>query len=339
MSADTISSLGGWSISAALQAAIIVDRKGKPGLISTVTNIGDCSGKGSLTQQVGTYDEGADAFAAHTEAGSITADSLADGSVSPVLALQVLDHQLSDEALFVLDGANWLNFMNQRAEMFANQADNRISAMVCEVFDDFTDITGTAGDALTVDDVFTGRAFITALDSGSGPVYAVIHPVQGAQLATSMRAEGMLAFVDSKMNDLFRVGGTVKGTIMGDVVLIETSHVGTVSSNYRGAMYRKDAIVYGHGIPQGLSTWSPNARRLSVTPGDVAAFLAARGVDVSGEMNNVIGQMSKGSLIPEVYVEMSRDGYLSTREVRLAGSFFSGAIQRSARGTSLRSTT
>lgn len=338
MAADTISSLGGWTVSAALQAAIIIDRKGKPGLISTVTNIGDCSGRGSLSIQVGTYDAGADAFAAHSEAGSITPDSLADGSVTPVLAEQVLDHKLSDEALFVLDGANWTDFMQQRVDLFADQADDRLSALVCSVYDDFTDVTGTAGDQLTVDDIFTARAFMTALDSGSGPVYCVIHPVQGAQLALSMRAEGMIQFtMDPVMSGMFRVGGTVKGVLMNDVVVVETSHVATVSSNYRGAMYRKDAIVYGHGIPQGLSTWSQNARRLAVTPGDVAAFVASRGADLAPEVNNVLGQLANGSLIPEIYVEMGREGSLSTREASLHGSFFAGVIQRSARGTGLRS--
>lgn len=339
MSADTISTLADWTVSAALmQAAIIIDRKGKPGLISTVLNLCDCSGKGSLSIQVGTYDEGADQFAAHAEAASITPDSLADGSVTPVLALQVLDHKLTDEALFILDGSAWVNFIAERANGFAEQADTRISSMICDAFQNFTDVTGTADEPLTVDDLFVGRAFITAMDSGSGPVFCVINPVQGAQLATSMRAEGMIQFTaDPVMNGLFRTDGTVKGTVFNDVVVIETSCVGSVSSNYRGGMYRRNALVYGHGIPQGLSTWSPRARRLAIAPGDVAMYLAKKKTDMGEKAADVISQLSSGNLIPEVYVEIGREGTLGNRQVMVCGSFFSGVSARANRGTSLRS--
>lgn len=340
MAADTISTLGGWTVSAVLHSGIMANYFERPGLKSLCTNLGDGSGSGSLTFQVPVYNPGSDAFAAHTEAGAITADSLADASFNITLAQQVLDHKLSDEALFVIDGSSWSNFVAQRAPWFAEQADNRISSMICDLMDDFTDVTGTAGDTLTVDDLMVARAFMANL--GNGAAFAVVHNNQYAQLLNSMRAESMDGIFHPGVSALGGFG-SVKGRFMGDIVIIETGLVGTVSSNHRGAMFRSDAFGYKHGIPQGLQTWAPGAQVIPVAPGDVAAFLAANGMTVPepAMLNRVAGMASSlaSSNMPAIYVETGRQGNIGTREVVTAASLFVGVGQQVARGTSLRSTT
>lgn len=340
MAADTISTLGGWTVSAVLHTGIMVNYFERPGLKALCTNLGDGSGSGSLTFQVPVYNPGTDAFAAHTEAGAITPDSLADGSFNVTIAQQVLDHKLSDEALFVLDGSSWSNFVAQRAPWFAEQADNRISSMICDLFDDFTDVTGTAGDPLTVDDLMVARAFMATL-GGNGASYAVLHNHQFAQLLNSMRAESMDGIFHPAVATLGRYG-SVKGTVLTDTVIVETGLVGTVSSNHRGAMFRSDAFGYKHGIPQGLQTWAPGAQVMQVAPGDIAAYLTANGLQVpDATMLDRVASMANGmqAARPAIYIETGRQGNIGTREVVTAASLFVGVGQQVARGTSLRSTT
>lgn len=339
MSADTTSSLGNWVISTTLNLNVLINYFERPGLKALCTNLGDGSGSGALAFQQPTYNPGTDAFAAHSgEAGSVTPDSLADGSFTATVAAQVLDHQLSDEVMFQIDGASWGNFVEQRAPWFADQADNRISQMICDLFDDFTDITGTAGDALTVDDMMTARAFMAAL-GGNGSAYAVVHNHQFQQLFNSMRAESLDGLFHPAVSGLGRFG-SVKGTICSDIVVIETSMVGTVSSNHRGAMFRSDAFGYKHGIPKGLSSWAPGARVMNVAPGDIQAWLAANGM-ASPEpayLEKLVGLMNAPAQ-PAVYVETGRQGNFSTRQTVIGATLFVGVGQDVTRGTSLRSTT
>lgn len=340
MAADTISSLGGWAVSAVLHSGIVTNYFERPGLKSLCTNLGDGSGSGSLTFQIPTYSPGSDTFAAHTEAGAVTPDSLADGSYNVTLAQQVLDHKLSDEAMFIIDGSSWSNFVAQRAPWFAEQADNRISSMICDLFDDFTDVTGTAGDALTVDDMMVARAFMASL-GGNGAAFAVLHYTQFAQLLTSMRAESMDGIFNPSVSALGGYG-SVKGRLMGDTVIVETGLVGTVSSNYRGAMFRSDAFGYKHGVPQGLQTWAPGAQVMAVSPGDVAAWLAANGMSIPepamlGRVATLASNLMSNNA-PAIYIETGRQGNIGTRETVIAASLFCGVGQQVARGTSIRST-
>ncbi len=341
MAADTISTLGGWAVSAVLNTGILINYFERPGLKALCTNLGDGSGSGSLTFQQPVYSPGSDTFAAHTEAGTVTPDSLADSSFNVVIAQQVLDHKLSDEAMFIIDGSSWGNFVEQRAPWFADQADNRISSMICDLFDDFTDVTGTAGDDLTVDDLMVARAFMATL-GGNGMASAVVHNVQYRQLYNSMRAESLDGIFHPAVAQIGKFG-SVKGTVCSDILLIETNMVGTVSSNYRGALFRADAFGYKHGLPRGLQTWSPGARTLAVTPGDVEAYLRANGMAVpDSTMLNRIATVGTGimsNVPPAIYVESGRQGNLGTREVLTSASLFCGVGQQVARGTSLRSTT
>ena len=339
MSADTTSSLANWVISTALNAGVLINYFERPGLKATCTNLGDGSGSGSLTFQQPTYNPGTDAFAAHgSEAGSVTPDSLADGSFNTTVAAQVLDHQLSDEALFQIDGASWGNFIEQRAPWFADQADNRISQMICDLMDDFTDITGTAGDSLTVDDLLTARAFMATL-GGNGMAYAVVHPHQYSQLYNSMRAESLDGIFHPSVASIGKFG-SVKGVVCSDILLIETAMVGTVSSNHRGAMYRSDAFGYKHGIPKGLGSWAPGARVMGVSAGDIQAWLASNGMASPDPayLDKMVGLM-QAQVQPAIYIETGRQGNFSTRQAVLGATLFVGVGQDVTRGTSLRSTT
>ena len=338
MSADTTSTLGNWIIGTALNAGVLINYFERPGLKSLCTNLGDGSGSGSLVFQQPTYNPGTDVFAAHgSEAGSVTPDSLADGSFNTTVALQVLDHQLSDEAMFQIDGASWGNFVEQRAPWFADQADNRISQMICDLMDDFTDITGMPGDSLTVDDLLTARAFMSAL-GGNGMAYAVVHTHQYTQLYNSMRAESLDGIFQPSIANIGKFGA-VKGQVLSDILLIETNMVGTVSGNHRGAMFRSDAFGYKHGIPKGLGSWAPGARVMGVSAGDIQAWLAANGM-ASPEpayLEKMVGLMNAPAQ-PAIYIEVGRQGNFSTRQSVLGASLFVGVGQDVTRGTSLRST-
>lgn len=341
MSADTISSLPNWTVSAALNVGLLINYYENPGIKSFCTNLGNGAGHGSLTFQVPVYNWGSNQFAAHTEAGSVTAASLADASFNVTLAEQVLDHQLSDEALFVLDGSAWTSVIQERSLALAMQADNRISELICGLFDDFTTTAGTAGDVLTLDDMMVARGYMDAL-GGSGQSYAVLHPTQYDQLFASMRAETMDGLFHASVEKLGKYG-VVKGTICSDTVIASTNLVGTVSSNYRGAIFRADAFGYKHGTPNGLSVWAPNAKVMSVSEGEVAAWLAANHkASVDPRQLQMIAQLQNGMVsggMPELYVEVERGGTIGTREVRLAASMFVGVGQQVGRGFGIRSTT
>lgn len=342
MSADTTSSLGGWLSASVLNSMVLVNFFEQPGLKATVTNLGDRSGMGGLTFEQPVWNPGSLAFAAHSEAGSITATSEADDSYNVTVAQQVLDHVVTDEALWAIDGAGWMDYCTQRAEWFAAQADNRISAMICALYDDFTTVEGTAGDVLTVDDLLLARADLQVADGVGGAAFGVVHNVQFSQLLTSIRAESMDGMLNMKAQELGKFGA-VKGTFATDIVLIETNLVGTVSSNYRGALYRPSALGYAHGVPRSLNSWSPRAQVRQVTPGEVEAYLASRGIAapaprVLNAMAAVASGMASGSA-PAIYIETARDGSLSTREVRIGASLFCGVGQQVSKGIGLRSTT
>lgn len=339
MSADTTSTLAGWLSSSVLTGNILVNYFERPGLKATCTNLGDVAGMGALTFEQPVWSPGSEAFAAHSEAGSITATSLSDGSFSPTVAQQVLDHVVTDESLFAIDGAGWMSFVEERAPWFAEQADNRISALICDVYDDFTTIEGTAGDTLTVDDLLLARADLQVADGVGGAAFAVVHNVQFQQLLTSLRAESMDGMLHQKMQELGKFGA-VKGTFATDIVLIETNLVGTVSSNYRGALYRPSAIGYAHGLPRSLSAWAPRARTVPVAEGEIEAYLRTAGVAAPPpRILRNMAMIANGQAAPAIYVETSRDGSLSTREVRIGASLFCGVSYQAAKGIGLRSTT
>lgn len=339
MSADTTSTLGGWLSSSILTGSILVNYFERPGLKATCYNIGDVSGMGGLTFEQPVWNPGSEAFAAHSEAGSVTATSISDDSFSPVVAQQVLDHVVTDESLFAIDGAGWMDFVEQRAPWFAEQADNRISGLICAVYDDFTTVEGTAGDNLTVDDMLLARADLQVADGVGGVAFAVVHNVQFSQFLNSLRAESMDGMLHQKTQELGKFGA-VKGTFATDIVLIETNLVGTVSSNYRGALYRPSAIGYAHGVPRSLSSWAPKARVVPVSEGEVEAYLRSAGVQAPpARVLRGMAALASGQAQPAIYVEASRDGSLSTREVRLGASLFCGVSYQAGKGIGLRSTT
>lgn len=342
MSADTTSSLGGWLSASVLNSMVLVNFFEQPGLKATVSNLGDRSGMGGLAFEQPVWNPGSLAFAAHSEAGSITATSEGDDSYAVTVAEQVLDHVVTDEALWAIDGAGWMDYCVQRAEWFAAQADNRISAMICALYDDFTTVEGTAGDNLTVDDVLLARADLQAADGVGGSAYAVIHNVQFNQLYSSIRAESMDGLLNLKAQELGKFG-SVKGTLCTDIVVIETGLVATVSSNHRGALYRPHALGFAHGVPRSLSSWSPRARVVQVTPGEIEAYLASRGIaPPSPRILSNMAATAQGLMngaAPAIYIETARDGSLSTREVRLGASLFAGVGFQATKGIGLRSTT
>lgn len=340
MSADTTSTLANWLSSSVLTGMVLVNFFEQPGLKSTVTNLGDRSGMGGLTFAQPIWNPGSLAFAAHTEEGSITATSESDATMAITVAQQVLDHVMTDEALWALDGAGWTDYCAQRADYFSAQADNRISSMIASIYDDFTTVEGTAGDELTVDDLLLARGDLQVADGVGGLAFGVVHNVQFQQLLTSIRAESMEGMLHQKTQELGRFGA-VKGTFATDIVLIETNLVGTVSSNYRGALYRPSAIGYMHGLPRSLGTFAPNAKTLSVSPGEVEAYLASRGIAappprILNAMAMAASAQASGAA-PAIYVETSRDAGLGTRQVRLAASLFAGVGFQASRGIGLRS--
>lgn len=341
MSADTISSLGGWLSSSVLNSQVLINFFELPGLKSTVANLGDGSGMGGLTFEQPVWNPGSEAFAAHSEAGAITPTSVSDGSFDVTVAQQVLDHKLSDEALFCIDGAGWMDFVTQRAEWFAAQADNRLSAMICAIYDDFTTVEGVAGDTLTVDDLLLARADLQVADGVGGTAFGVVHNVQFGQLLNSLRAESSMGLLHESVQKLGRFG-SVKGTLMTDIVLIETNLVGVVSSNYRGALYRPSAIGFKHGVPKGLSSWAPNAHVVPVAEGEVAAYLASQGM--AAPAPRVLSNMAAMAMglqagnAPAIYVETGRQGNMGTREVVIGASAFLGVGFQATKGIGIRST-
>jgi len=170
MAADTVSSLSGWTVATSvLHYGILKNYFERPGLKSLCTDLGDGAGMGGLVFKTPVWNPVSETFAAHTEAGSITATSQADTSFDITVAQQVLDVQVSDEALWVIDGAGWSNYVEQRAMAFADQADYRLSALIASFFDDFTggaNPEGTAGTALTLETILSARA---ALQVATGP--------------------------------------------------------------------------------------------------------------------------------------------------------------------------
>lgn len=338
MSADTTSTLGNWLSSSVLTGSILQNYFELPGLKATCFNIGDVSGKGGLTFEQPVWNPGSEAFAAHTEAGAITATSVSDDSFAVTVAMQVLDHVVTEESLFAIDGAGWMNFVAERAPWFAEQADNRISSMICAIYDDFTTVEGTAGDVLTVDDLLLARADLISADSGPGDAFAVIHGVQFTQLLNSLRAESMDGLLNQKTHAMGKFGA-VKGSIMG-ITVVETSLVGTVSSNYRGALYRPAAIGYAHGQPKSRASWAPNARDMAVAEGEIAAYLRTAGVQVpEARLLRNMAIIGTNAAEPMLDVRVAPESSGSTREVRVGATLYCGVGFQAGKGIGLRSTT
>lgn len=225
-----------------------------------VLNLGSINGTGADTSRIRFAGLGAtDAFSTIAPDGTaVTETALVDASADIAVVRGALMREITD--LATLTGyANDVNPASLAASMAASYEryfNQQVAAAVSTLG---TDVTAAAG--LTVDDYYDA-IFTLELASVPGPYFAMLAPVQVANLQESLRAEGgAVQFMPATAEMLQIKGQGYVGDLLG-VSIFKSSDVTTAAGDREGGMWGLGAFGYKTGTmqtPIGAVVTSPNS--------------------------------------------------------------------------------
>lgn len=157
----------------------------KVDLRRTVMSVAATNGTGSLARKIPQVNFN-DIMAAPGEATDVNNTTLEDDAKTVTAARQALRYDMSDE--FFLSGGS-IGPEDFAIEM-ARAYYRRISTLIGDIVDGFSDTAGTSTAALTVDDIYDAMFAIHVNDLDEGTHTCAISPKQFNDFQASLRGEG-----------------------------------------------------------------------------------------------------------------------------------------------------
>lgn len=233
---------------------------------------------------------GYDLLSATTPGSEITPTALTDGSTDVTLATRAIRYAVDDFAQYMADGK--LDVPTFAQSLAIGVAQTLIS-LLANVGDDFTAVSGSTGVDAAWSDILTAKAQL-GVAKATGPMMAILHPQQWADLETDALSQGVLPA--QTMGGAINQGlDSYKGNWMG-VDIFTSSHVPTANAGAdragcvvtRGGLVWADAQLASPGDPNILDLG--RARFERVRQGEflltsyVLSFVAgvAQGIDAAG---------------------------------------------------------
>jgi len=209
-------------------------------LRGTARYYGSVTGKGSSVLKVGgvSFD---DAMAAGNtdEVTAAASTDLGDSAASITIARQVLVRTISD--MFTLtDGPS----LERLAQDMANAARLRFTDLVCGQFTGLSASAGTAGVALTVDDIYDAMNTLRSGGSVTGQFFLVLSHTQYGNFVESLRGEGQAIHPPESAEMLALRPAGLQGSWNGIFIFASDSVSGEI-----GALYDSAAFGWADGVP------------------------------------------------------------------------------------------
>jgi hypothetical protein len=269
-------------IAAALNQLLFQKIVDRTDLRALCQSFGSVSGTGSLASQIAQVAM-ADAMVA-ANVDEVTAPGNTDlttDAVNITVARQVLVRTVTDLYALVGGPAPGINLL---AQDMANAASLRFTDMICGLFPSLSQVAGSTGQALSVDDIADAHYKLIQARVG-GQLSAVLSPKQLTDFLDSLRGEGgSAAFnpaTEAIQSSQAGLGYGLQGSWRG-INFWSADSVTTVSTDKVGAMFGPSAYGYMEAVPADVLSLAGPGSFASVTPAGAPIFVeferdAARG--------------------------------------------------------------
>jgi hypothetical protein len=228
----------------------------------SVVYLGDKSGAPSTVDKIGIVGLGGyDLMSLTAEAVDVANTALTTANVSLEIGRYAKAYSFTDLAK-VTDQFGMLDpFM--LAEDAVASADMTFQNVLANVTDNFGNTAGTAGVALSLDDIYDA-IFVLEQTSCPGPYICMLHPKQYSDLQNSLRAEaGAVQFMAATADTLQLKGPGFKGEFLG-IEFFVSSKVPSSGGDRKGALWGRGAVAYADA-----SVMAPIGAGLAVSAGPV----------------------------------------------------------------------
>ena len=213
-----------------------------------VINIGSVDGMGSDTLTARYVNLGyGDSFAATADGANVGASTITPSNVDCTVARYALRYDLTSLAQMTGFGED-LNPFNLSQMMFQS-AVATMSDLIAAEFQNITNSKGSAGVALSVDDILDG---IFELEDDSNTEFTcILHSKQFSDFRQSLRSESNNAFgfAEESYEAMKAKAPGYAGT-WGGVQFYKSNRITQVAGDRVGAMIGANAIGYALGTPQ-----------------------------------------------------------------------------------------
>jgi len=202
---------------------------------------------GSLTDTLAERFAGLDGYDAFAAASSENSDesstALTDASASIAVARQVIRRDISD--LAVLTGNGGISPRRLAASM-VGEYEQGFNQLVANAIDDASTDVGSSGVDASISDFFDA-IYTLEIANVEGPLFAVLHPRQVADLTESLRSEGgAIQYMAATQEMLNAKGAGYVGSLLG-VDIHKISKVNSAGGNRHGAVFGLGALGYRVG--------------------------------------------------------------------------------------------
>jgi hypothetical protein len=214
----------------------------------SILRLGNVAGRGSSTVQIPVVGlDGSDVMSSVADGSPVSNTALSESGVNVTVARHALQYSISD--LANLTDSVGLN-VQRLAESMVGSTLMTFQSLLCNVIDDFTQVVGTSGVDMSVDDFYSAQ-FALTLQSVAGPYICILHPRQLADFQASLRAEaGPSQFVPATQEMLNIKGQGFAGMFNGVDIFVSSKVVtANAGADRAGAMLGYSAIAMAEGSP------------------------------------------------------------------------------------------
>ena len=202
----------------------------------SILRLGNVAGRGSSTVQIPVVGlDGSDIMSSVADGSAVSNTALTESGVNVTVARHALQYSISD--LANLTDSVGLN-VQRLAESMVGSTLMTFQSLLCNVIDDFTQVVGTSGVDMSVDDFYSAQ-FALTLASVPGPYICILHPRQLADFQASLRAEaGPSQFVPATQEMLNIKGQGFAGQFNGVDIFVSSKVVSAnAGADRAGAMF------------------------------------------------------------------------------------------------------
>jgi hypothetical protein len=215
-----------------------------------LVDLGGVENSGSTTKKqpyVGL--DGYDAMSAVTEGSEVANTAFSDDSQTVAVGRQALRYEMSD-LLDMITPQGGVD-VERLAESMVMAAEMRLTAMICGVIDDFTNTAGTSGADFTFADFQTAIYLLERAPAPTAELVSILAPIQLTDLQTDLTGlSGVMQYLPATADMIQAKGTGLQGRLLG-VDIWKSTKVVTSSSDRKGGMWHRGAVVMSEGTPKG----------------------------------------------------------------------------------------
>lgn len=254
--------------------------------------MGDVAGIGSDSMRMRFANWGAATpFATASDGAEVSQSTLTPTTVDITVGRSALRYDITDLAALTGLGMDIDPF--SLAQKMAMSAEARINQIIAATFASATNVVGTSGVDMSVDD-FYDAMFQLESEANNGDFYCILHPQQLSDLRDSLRSESNNALAFSPATeDMLAIKGQGFAGRFGGVDIFKSSYVTEAAGNKIGAMMSRGGVAYAVGTPRPLA-----GAGVEIRPAGTPVVIGFQR-DESKGLTEVVGHLYCGAAISE----------------------------------------